>query len=191
MKRKRTAQYDYNTKLKIIDYYGGHCNWPGCNIKEPAFLTTDHINNNGVLHRKEIGVGGHILYNWLVKNDFPPGFQILCWNHQHIKMLGFNGTKHTYTKIAIWGRKERYKLKLLVISHYGGKCACCGETNIDLLTIDHICGGGRKQFTKTGRGTHFYQWLKNNNFPLGHQVLCWNCNCGKFANGGVCPHKEV
>jgi hypothetical protein len=20
-------------------------------------------------------------------------------------------------------------------------------------------------------------------------VLCWNCNCGRYLNGGVCPHK--
>ncbi len=25
--------------------------------------------------------------------------------------------------------------------------------------------------------------------PEGFQVLCWNCNLGKYYNGGVCPHR--
>ena len=33
-----------------------------------------------------------------------------------------------------------------------------------------------------------YIWLKNNNFPEGFQVLCFNCNCGKARNKGICPH---
>ena len=39
-------------------------------------------------------------------------------------------------------------------------------------------------------GTKFYRWLKRNNFPEGFQVLCFNCNCGKEINKGVCPHKS-
>lgn len=23
------------------------------------------------------------------------------------------------------------------------------------------------------------------------QVLCHNCNCGKYRNGGICPHQEA
>jgi hypothetical protein len=24
----------------------------------------------------------------------------------------------------------------------------------------------------------------------GFQVLCWNCNCGRAFNNGICPHVE-
>lgn len=24
-----------------------------------------------------------------------------------------------------------------------------------------------------------------------YQLLCFNCNCGRHRNGGVCPHKGV
>jgi hypothetical protein len=27
-------------------------------------------------------------------------------------------------------------------------------------------------------------------FPAGFQVLCLNCNHGRFRNGGICPHQR-
>ena len=39
------------------------------------------------------------------------------------------------------------------------------------------------------KSSKFYLWLKRNNFPPGYQVLCWNCNCGRSINNGICPHK--
>lgn len=73
------------------------------------------------------------------------------------------------------------KLRLIVLLHYGGsppKCACCGTENINVLTIDHIYGGGNQHRKKIGGrlGTKFYLWLIKNNFPKGYQVLCRNCN---------------
>lgn len=47
-------------------------------------LTIDHINNDGTEHRKEVGTGNG-LYKWLIKNNFPGGFQVLCWNCNCIK----------------------------------------------------------------------------------------------------------
>lgn len=87
-------------------------------------------------------------------------------------------------------------LKLEIMMAYGGcKCACCGETNHIFLTIDHMDGNGSKHRTeifgksRSSGGALFYRWLKNNNFPSGFQVLCYNCNIGKHRNGNVCPHK--
>lgn len=95
-------------------------------------------------------------------------------------------------------REYRYRLRMKVLIHYGGnppKCSCrgCNETKIKFLTIDHIEGGGtqhRKQLSlgNLGRGRILYQWLKNNNFPEGYQVLCYNCNQGRAHNNGICPH---
>lgn len=100
-------------------------------------------------------------------------------------------------KEAEWNRNRRRRLRLLVLTHYGGnppKCACCGEEHIEFLTIDHIHGGGNQHRKKVmGKkkiaGNRFYQWLKNNNFPEGFQVLCYNCNCAK-AYCGICPHQR-
>lgn len=94
-------------------------------------------------------------------------------------------------KIYFKAKIKREANKRLVCNHYGNICVCCGENNIKFLTIDHINGGGnrhRKQINRTGN--KFYEWLIKNDFPIGYQTLCYNCNCGKAHNGGICPHKE-
>ena len=90
--------------------------------------------------------------------------------------------------------RVRYNTKLSVIFHYGGKCACCGETEISFLSIDHINNDGKKHRMSLGlksAGTDFYQWLKKNNFPenLGLQVLCANCHLSKTVLG-ECIHSK-
>ncbi|KKL20144.1 hypothetical protein LCGC14_2458370 [marine sediment metagenome] len=86
-------------------------------------------------------------------------------------------------------KAKRQALKTALINYYGnGECACCGEKEITFLTIDHIEGGGCKHLKKIGY--NFYKWLKQNNYPKGYQVLCFNCNRGKHLNNGVCPHKD-
>jgi len=89
------------------------------------------------------------------------------------------------TAKRIYGRKT----KLAAIEAYGGKCACCGETRIEFLTIDHIDNGGSKHRKEIGHRP-IGQWLKNHGYPAGFQVLCWNCNCSK-EYFGYCPHKSA
>ena len=73
------------------------------------------------------------------------------------------------------------------IDHYGGKCACCGETEIEFLVIDHINGGGTQHRKEIGKGDKIYRWLRKNNFPEGLRVLCANCN-QSYGHYGFCPH---
>lgn len=82
-------------------------------------------------------------------------------------------------------------LKKQVIGHYGGVCACCGETTIEFLCIDHVNGGGARHREKLGMngGVQFYRWLRRNHFPTGYRVLCSNCNLSLGAYG-YCPHKR-
>lgn len=91
-------------------------------------------------------------------------------------------------------RKKRERLKDEVFAAYGGYvCACCGEIEPLFMTIDHINDNGaehRKELFKGKRnGNGFYLWLKKHNYPKGFRVLCFNCNCGRARNNGVCPHK--
>lgn len=91
-------------------------------------------------------------------------------------------------------RKTRAKLKAEVYSHYGDHCSCCGEGNRQFLTIDHVNGGGRGHRASLGpKGASSLAVLydiKKRGFPADFQILCFNCNCGRQQNGGVCPHKE-
>jgi hypothetical protein len=85
--------------------------------------------------------------------------------------------------------------KLLALMHYspgpdGPVCACkgCDSRNIEFLVIDHVDGGGnlhRKQI----KNKSIYLWLKNNNYPSGFRVLCWNCNNSR-GSFGYCPHES-
>ena len=52
------------------------------------FLTIDHINGGGNKHLEAIRkVGGQSFYNWLITNNFPKGFRVLCWNCNHGKFI--------------------------------------------------------------------------------------------------------
>lgn len=64
-----------------LDYYGRKCNY--CNQSIEIFLTIDHIENNGAEHRKQINgkrAAGSTTYAWLRRNNYPNGFQTLCYN---------------------------------------------------------------------------------------------------------------
>lgn len=84
-------------------------------------------------------------------------------------------------------------VRLEVYKAYGGPlCACCGESGLKFLSIDHVDGGGVRQRKRdgVGSGRNFMLWLRQQKFPSGYQVLCMNCNHGRHRNGGICPHKE-
>lgn len=92
-----------------------------------------------------------------------------------------------------YANERNRKLKMEAFIRYSGnppKCACCGETHIEFLSIDHINGGGHQHRKKLGISHNFYYWLKTHYYPQGYQVLCMNCN---FAKGhfGICPHKKL
>lgn len=90
--------------------------------------------------------------------------------------------------------KQRRQVKIECFNHYSLgeiKCNCCGVKDLMFLTLDHINNNGnieRKQLKSSGNS--FYYWLRKRNYPMGYQVLCFNCNHAKYLNGGVCPHKE-
>lgn len=88
------------------------------------------------------------------------------------------------------GVRYTRRIKLEVIAHYGGKCACCGEARQEFLAVDHIDGGGRRHTKKLGkRGSQFHKWLKAQGYPEGYRVLCHNCNMA-LGHFGYCPHQK-
>ncbi len=80
--RKRKAAAERLKREVLIAYGGIKCSCPKCNEKsnDIRFLTIDHIDNDGYRHRKKLGSGGSTLYRWLKKNNFPPGYRVLCFN---------------------------------------------------------------------------------------------------------------
>jgi hypothetical protein len=110
-----------------------------------------------------------------------------------VSKLTYCSEKCAYISKIRKQRLRRIKDKIEVLKHYGGECVCCGELEVRFLTIDHIEGGGTKQRKEIGKG-NFYQWLKNNNFPDGFQIMCSNCNTAKGQSKvQFCPvhHPEL
>ena len=103
---------------------------------------------------------------------------------------------HAGHKHEILARKREYsrRVRLEVMTQYCGgepKCACCGERVFEFLTLDHKNGDGaeHRRELKTKNTEALCRWAKAHGYPPTLQVLCWNCNCGRRVNGGVCPHK--
>jgi hypothetical protein len=79
-------------RMEVLKAYGGEepkcaC----CDEKEIKFLSIDHVEGNGNAHRRNIvkSRSGYQFYRWLKKNNFPSGFQVLCYNCNMAK--GFYG----------------------------------------------------------------------------------------------------
>jgi len=76
-------------KLIIFKHYSaGIPKCACCSEKLVEFLTLDHINGDGNKHRKILGRADKF-YPWVIANNFPKDFQVLCmncnwgsrWNH--------------------------------------------------------------------------------------------------------------
>lgn len=113
-----------------------------------------------------------------------------CENEKHMEWHFANKEK-----VQSYQQNNRRKYKLMVVNHYSNgtkSCACCGEREMQFLTLDHIDGGGTKEQKVLQKdGYHFYKWLIDHLYPTGYQVLCWNCNCGRNqTKDKICPHKK-
>lgn len=85
-------------------------------------------------------------------------------------------------------REYNRRQRLIVLEHYGNRCACCGETQFEFLAIDHKNNDGWKQRRAQRHGVYFMRWIIKNNFPSDLQILCHNCNLAKGFYK-VCPHQ--
>ena len=100
-----------------------------------------------------------------------------------------NLPKERKKKYVEKNKRYRRRVRIKAIQHYGGKCACCGETHIEFLCFDHINNDGAKH-RKQMPDRSIAPWLRRNKYPKGFRVLCHNCNMARGIYG-YCPHEEV
>lgn len=118
----------------------------------------------------------------------------LIYRNSHKKEAREYSKNYSIThKDIIREYKKQYndKLRKEVLGYYSNnifECACCGESHIEFLGIDHVNGGGFKH-RKNIKRNNIYFWLKSNNFPSGFRVLCYNCNLS-LGFYGYCPHDK-
>jgi len=156
-----------------------------CNETDIGVLTIDHITGNGSDHRREIFGNskrcGYPFYQWLKRNSYPEGFQVLCYNCQYRKRLHeMRSEEQTHLKEVRAAYARSVKVECL--ESYGG-CKCeCGEDDVVVLSLDHVNNDGADHRKETGtRGYNFYIMLRKTGFPNDPplQVLCMNCNIRK------------
>lgn len=104
-------EYKQRCRFEALDYYSRGklcCNC--CGEKTYPFLVIDHVNNDGAEHRREIGSQ---IYQWLKKNNYPEGFQVLCVNCNHGKRVNNGVCPHQTNNIFPDNKiKERCRNKL-------------------------------------------------------------------------------
>jgi len=188
--KKSNKQY----RIRVIEYYGNKCLC--CGESQYEFLTIDHINGGGTKHREE--VGSAYIWKWIIDNNFPADYQVLCYNCNCGKEGSLNKGvcphKYNYTEAvaSVTDKKMLYRLRRRekAFQKYGVACKCCGENRPGLLTMDHIDNNGAEH-RKIYNIRSIYQWLIKSNFPDGFQTMCFNCNCARgHSSNNKCPHEK-
>ena len=108
-----------------------------------------------------------------------PGNGTIC-KECNIKLVDWRN-KQPQAKIR-YAKREADRRKVIV-DHYDGKCACCGEDRYIFLQIDHINNDGHSH-RKMLKGRAIYKWIctqfaRTGIWPEGFQILCANCNFAK------------
>lgn len=98
--------------------------------------------------------------------------------------------KKNYLKRRAANLKYVHKNKAIVFQHYGNQCACCGQSYVDYLQLDHKEGGGSTHRRSLPNTQSIYRWAILNEFPASLQLLCANCHFAKTKNK-ACHHFMV
>lgn len=79
-RKAKSRAYARGVKKEVVDAYGGRCTC--CGEATLDFLCIDHVHGDGAKHRAANGIngGGTMMYNFLKRNGYPAGFQVLCNN---------------------------------------------------------------------------------------------------------------
>ena len=80
IKNKARREQNFKNRKFVIQHYSNKTNKCACcGESEYKFLAIDHIAGRRSLGQDRT-VGSHRLVTWIIKNNYPEGFQILCHN---------------------------------------------------------------------------------------------------------------
>lgn len=86
-----SEQYFSDKEAAINVYTNGEATCRRCGQGDIDVLCLDHINDDGAEHRRSVGKS---IYSWAQRNDYPPIFQVLCYN--------CNMKKEMLRRRAVW-----------------------------------------------------------------------------------------
>lgn len=82
--KKWSKENRANRKFSVFAIYSeGQPRCVCCGETVIEFLSIDHINNNAPEQKRQFKTEGRAyshLYKWLIDNNFPEGYQVLCMN---------------------------------------------------------------------------------------------------------------
>lgn len=174
----RLKKVHHDLKIQVLSHYSGGkpvCGY--CGFDDVRALSIDHVGGAGLAHRRTLSV---TMYYWLRNSNYPEGYQVLCMNCQFIKRRDNRECSGKEPgKFAKYTKKYNRVKKVQVLSHYSGKklCCCrCGFDELPALSIDHVSGNGAQHARQIGiPQVRLYDWLRDQSYPEGFQVLCMNC----------------
>lgn len=175
--RRSKQRCTTRNRLKVLAQYSdGSMKCAQCTVDDFDMLVLDHVNGGGKAHIRKIGGPGGLCVK-MIQEGFPPILQVLCANHNQKKDME---RRRGLQIIDACERERRNLLRISVLSHYSGgvpRCAACGETDIDVLVLDHINDDGAQHRRDIGgtRG-NLYKALIKVGLPGGLAVLCANHN---------------
>lgn len=112
----KSRNYQHRLKDEVLAAYGGPiCKC--CGEANKMLLTIDHLENNGMEHRRAIKT--FYIYPWLKKHNYPPGYQVLCFSCNHGRHLN-GGTQCP-------AHEEHAKIKLHRVSERSSAGQTLGE----------------------------------------------------------------
>lgn len=118
-------------------------------------------------------------------------------NPEKMNVATMRWAKKNPEKVKATHRKRYVKDKKEIMSRLGNKCVCCGEAELEFLSLDHINNDGHLDRKVTGcSGVSFYAYLLRKVEFLEEKIktlriLCMNCHISisKDVNS-VCVHKR-
>ena len=83
----------------VLEYYGGKCIC--CGESESQFLALDHKNNDGRKERRQLKLegGGENFYRYVVNQNFPNRYQLLCHNCNFSKYVNKGQCIHKVSRV--------------------------------------------------------------------------------------------
>lgn len=170
--RVYVQRYTRQAKQEVFDHYGHRCN--RCGHVDEDVLIVDHVNNDGAAHRKVVR-NAYSFYKSIKDAGFPTTFQILCRNCNWKKHLDRLNRR----------KGSEYRLRQLILDHYGHYCNNCKHVDDDVMSVDHVHNDGAEHRKTVRTPQALLKFIRDTNYPNTFQILCCNCNWKKHVNGGV------
>lgn len=130
----------------------------------------------------------HGLQNWC--RDCKHTWAKVYYSENRDRYRAHRATPRGRANSRRWSKENRLRRRAAMFEHYGHICACCGENDKDFLTLDHMNEDGAAHRRALGGNEKVMSFLEREGWPVGYQILCFNCNAAKYIRRG-CPHNKI